>query len=128
MKKFILYITVSDNYLTELINLPEIDTAEFATPTPIFPYNCGQPRGPGWRVSVYKEWYYIIQKEGIPDKVGGIQTSRTLRTRGLMWWRTRGMHDGFVSVLDAEIFAVGGEDCLKEGHTPTTLPERQDEI
>jgi len=28
----------------------------------------------------------------------------------------------------SEIFAVGGEDYLKEGHTPTTLPERQDEI
>jgi Cdc6-like AAA superfamily ATPase len=28
----------------------------------------------------------------------------------------------------SEIFAVGGEDYLKEGHTPTTLPERRDEI
>ncbi len=28
----------------------------------------------------------------------------------------------------SEIFAVGGEDYLKEGHTPTTLPERQEEI
>ncbi|SFP96069.1 cell division control protein 6 [Halolamina pelagica] len=28
----------------------------------------------------------------------------------------------------SEIFAVGGEDYLKEGHTPTTLPEREDEI
>ena len=28
----------------------------------------------------------------------------------------------------SDIFAVGGEDYLKEGHTPTTLPERQEEI
>jgi cell division control protein 6 len=28
----------------------------------------------------------------------------------------------------SEIFAVGGEDYLKEGHTPTTLPERREEI
>jgi len=28
----------------------------------------------------------------------------------------------------SDIFAVGGEDYLKEGHTPTTLPERQNEI
>lgn len=61
---------------------------------------------------------------------GVIQTFQTLQTRGLYIHRT---HDGYTMdsspySATSDIFAVGGEEYLKEGHTPTTLPERQPEI
>ncbi|ELZ39121.1 orc1/cdc6 family replication initiation protein [Halorubrum saccharovorum DSM 1137] len=66
----------------------------------------------------------------IPDEMGGYSDKSDITDTGVYvgWIHQMYTMDSSPYSTTSEIFAVGGEDYLKEGHTPTTLPEREDEI